>query len=377
MKGVKEDKWFNDIIVRLNEITSPYWEKFEETTLIFDPLYRVALGPLGDSAIPVLFGKSRLGRLKNHLKNLRRPKKFSFKARVPKDSVVFIQPGRKRFIIVSPEKNIVLKISVSPEQLSLLSSEVELMRFISDSTFKDFAVKILDNGPDWLITTVAPNRDALLNEKSPERYLLKNINTLAMNPLCRFYQSRGIELITLGKWLERAKFRAKGHPEEALIEKVLQKIQTIVGRNSDLLLPNVQLHFDLHSRNILFDEGKITFIDWEVTTLGLWAVDYFDIYRRLLKKDRKELKAFLHFLKGGEDRTKHYRVFTQNHLQWIEGLNISNSFKLHKLHPYLYSAERTLIYFDKWKENRLADRKGLEFLIANTCQEIGEWSVHP
>lgn len=363
---MKNEQWFQEVIHSLKEIKSSYWKGFEESTFHFSPLYRVAIGADGASNIPYLFGRSVWGRWRNHFKNLRSLKSFSFKAPLPSDSIIFLQQKRKRFIIVSRKENLALKISVSEDQLSLLKFEVELMSFMNQSAFSQYSIKLLDHGTNWIINSFAPNRDALINKTDPELFLLKHINHVAMDPMGKFYEARGIEKLDIQEWLQEARKRAEGHPRIDLIEKVIKHIEIERQKLPHFQLLKVQLHMDLHARNILFDQGDVRFIDWEVTTRGLAIVDYFDFYRRILKKDKNELVEFLSFLKGEGDKTHLFKQFGKDLKEWHLrlGVNLSEDYEL--IFILLYSLERTLIYFEKWGENRLKDKKGFEFLIANT-----------
>lgn len=296
---------------------------------------------------------------------MRKFKRFAFKAKLPSDSIVFIQPSRQRFIVVSRKENIALKISVSEGQLVLLKPEVELLKFMNASEFAPYSYKLLDFGRNWIITSFASNRDALVNLRKPEFYLLQNINSLVMIPMAKFYQASGAKLVSLEDWLLKAKLRQIGHPHIEMTNKLIKAIETEGKKWTEFRLLEVQLHFDLHAKNILCDKGQVIFIDWEVTTRGLALIDYFDFYRRILKKDQDECKRFLDYLKKGKNQTTYFYNFFHQMIFWFQSFNNYLIPEQYRLISYLYALERTLIYFEKWGEDRLNDSKGIEFLISN------------
>jgi thiamine kinase-like enzyme len=179
-----------------------------------------------------------------------------------------------------------------------------------------------------------------------EEYLLENMDSLIMEPMAKFYRAHELKKFKLLDYIAHAKVRMAGHPAPDLIEKLISKIET----EPEIELLHGQLHFDLHAGNILKDGNKIVIIDWEVTHPGLVLVDYFDFYRRYLNKTKSV-------------DTEKLKVFHAKYQNWLRqfGVEATNP----ELTMRLYALERTLMYWDKWKENRLKDQRGMEFKIAS------------
>ncbi|MFP5385351.1 MAG: phosphotransferase [Bacteriovoracia bacterium] len=348
---MKNEKWLKELLSNLN-----YWQGRPLSTFYYHPLYHVGVGKKTD--LDFIFGKKR----KLPFKNLRKFNFFTLKAPFPEDSVIFFQPSRKRIIVASHSENKVLKISISPSQLTFKDKEVELLKHLETSEFATHSAKVLEVGSNWVVTSFCSNSDSLLNIPDVEEYLLNNLNPLIMEPLAKFYRSQGIEKINLADWISKAKRRAVGHPSEEQINKRLDEIEV-----TDATLVKSLLHFDLHAGNVLKDKENVVIIDWEVSRPGLVLVDYFDFYRRYLYKDDREQKLFFAFLTGKGEVPQKLKMFFEKFEGWskqfgVEGLNV-------KLFTWLYAIERTLIFWENWQENRLKDKKGLESKIINLIME--------
>lgn len=334
---MKDEKWFQDI---LNEVK--FGEGFPMASFYYHPLYRVGVGK--DTNLDYTFGKKR----KLPLKNLRKFKYFKFQAPFPTDSVIFFQPGRKRLIISSQKEGKVLKISVSPEQLSLLQGEIKELTFQNQSEFSPHSVKLLGHGPNWIMTSFCSNLDSVAQMPILE------LHDLVMGPMVKFYKSHGIEKILLSQWLIEAKKRAVGHPSQELVQKLISRLEA--GPDFELL--RGRLHFDLHQGNVLRDGDQVVIIDWEVSHPGLLLVDYFDFYRRFMKKEKMPPEQIVSSLRNSS--------FFEKYSTWLKLFNAEAPKGSESTLPILYATERSLIYFDKWKENRLQDKKGFEYQILST-----------
>lgn len=354
---MKNSKWLADILSGIKSIKSQEWKGYEERIFFLHPLYRVGVSSLSNPKLATLFGNSTYGRFKNFRKNLRKLSWFTIQAPLPKDSIIFFQEARQRLIVASQDEGRVLKISVLSGQLALLEGEIELLNFLQKTEFKDHSAKVLDHGENWIITSFCSNHDSLLNEINPEAYLLEHMDTLIMGPMKKFYRAYEPRRVRLRSWIEEAKLRMKGHPSESQLRQLISNLEKF----PDLKLLQVQLHFDLHAGNILRNGEEINIIDWEVTTPGLAIIDYFDFYRRYLKTDQRENKAFWKFLAEGGAVPEKLGVFHDKFEKWQEE-NAGEK----GLVFLLYAVERTLIYFAKWGENRLSDQKGFEFQVAKT-----------
>jgi len=331
---VKNEKWFKDILSSVK-----FGEGFPIAKFYYHPLYRVGVGKNSD--LDYIFGRNR----KLPLKNLRKFKFFRFEAPFPTDSVIFFQSGRKRLIIASQKEGKVLKVSVSPEQLSLLEGEIKELKHQNQSEFASHSVKLLDHGTNWIMTSFCSNRDSVVGMPILE------LHELVMGPMTKFYSSHDWKKVSLKEWLIEAKKRAKGHPSILLIQKVISQLE----QGPDFELINGQLHFDLHQGNVLRDKDHLVIIDWEVSHSGLLIVDYFDFYRRLVKEERISTKDLSH----GHVLQDFYSGFQD----WLKLFGINLPAGHEKAILRLYSLERTLIYFEKWNENRLDDKAGFEFKV--------------
>ena len=366
---MKNKQWLTDILSGIEGLESKAWSGFERRKFYFHPFYRVGLSGQSTQSIEALFGKSRVGRFKNFRRNLRkfswvRAPYLTIKASLPQDSVIFFQDKRQRMIIASPKEEKVLKISISESQLQLLNGEIALLKFLQKTPFKDHTAKLVDHGENWIITSFCSNQDSLLNEKCPEALLLEKMHTLIMNPMQKFYQSYGEKKLGVKGWLAEVSKRIEKHPSREILENILQAITLQKKSLPELELLYVQLHFDLHAGNILRDGDTVSIIDWEVTTPGLVIIDYFDFYRRYLKVDPQENKAFWEFLKGNGEAPPKLRAFIQKFIEWQKQFDVLMPSGSERLVFFLYAIERSCIYFEKWGENRLSDRKGFEFKIS-------------
>ena len=258
---MKNEKWFKDILAEVK-----FGEGFPMASFYFHPLYRVGVGR--DTNLDYTFGRNH----KKPWKNLRKFKYFKFNAPFPTDSVIFFQPGRKRLIISSQKEGKVLKISVSPEQLSLLEGEIKELTFQNQSEFAPHSVKLLDYGPNWIMTSFCSNLDSVAGMPILE------LHDLVMPPMTKFYKAHGVHKIRLTEWIKEAKLRAQGHPNIDLINKLISKIE----EGPDFELLKGQLHFDLHHGNVLRDSSQLVIIDWEVSHPGLLLIAYFDFFRRFV-----------------------------------------------------------------------------------------------
>ena len=344
---MKNEKWLKELLSNLN-----YWQGRPLSTFYFHPLYRVGVGR--NTNLDFIFGEKR----KLPLKNLRKFKYFSIEAPFPDDSVIFFQPSRQRIIVASQRENKVFKISTSPFQLALRDAEISLLKKLETSEFAPHSAKLLEVGPNWIVTSFCSNKDSLLNIPDREEYLMKHGDPLIMDPMAKFYQFQDPEMVSLSDWVASARNRAKGHPSEESLLRCLDKIGT-----SDLILLKSLLHFDLHAGNILKEQQNVVIIDWEVCHRGLVLVDYLDFYRRFLNKNKKEQVEFFKFMSGNGESPLNLKTFHEKFESWLEKFNLQAPDP--KLAFLLYALERTLIYWDKWQQNRLADTKGLECKIIN------------
>ena len=344
---MKNEKWLKEILANLN-----YWQDCPLSTFYYHPLYRVGVGK--STNLDFVFGEKR----KLPLKNLRKFSYFSIKAPFPDDAVIFFQPSRQRMIVASKRENKVFKISTSSFQLALRDAEISLLKKLETSEFAPHSAKLLEVGSNWIVTSFCSNKDSLLNKSNVEKYLLKNADPLIMNPMARFYRSQGTEKVHLNEWVKSARVRASGHPSESHILQCLDKIEA-----SEVVLLRSLLHFDLHAGNVLKDCDNVVIIDWEVSHPGLVLVDYFDFYRRYLNKNKDEQKLFFAFFKGEGDVPPLLAEFYKKFEKW--GQQFQVPVPEVKLVFWLYALERTLIYWDKWKQDRVSDRKGLESKIIN------------
>lgn len=331
---MKNDKWLTEILSNLG-----YWQELPKTKFRFNPLYRVGTGR--STNLDFTFGTQR----KFPLKNLRKLKFFSIEAPFPDDSVIFFQPSRQRLIIASKKEGKVFKISTSPFQLALKDGEVKLLKHLEKSEFAPHSAKLLAEGSNWIVTSFCSNRDSLLNLSNVEEYLMEHMDSLIMGPMAKFYRAHELKKIKFTDYVEAAKKRAAGHPGEDSILKFIGKLGS-----SDVELLHGQLHFDLHAGNILKDGNEVTIIDWEVTHPGLILVDYFDFYRRYLNKTK-------------DQNPEKLATFHAKYQNWLKPFGVEATSA--ELTLKLYALERTLMYWDKWKQNRLNDKKSLEFKIIN------------
>lgn len=361
---MKEITWLDKIAEALKELRSDSWPKCSSVPVAFSPYYRVGLGPDAKKNLKYVFGDSFTGRFRNQIKNLRKfdwPKK-SYRhvdLTLPSDSIVFYQDFRERLIIVSKDLDIVLKISVSKDQLSLLDGEVALMKELSSSKFAPYITEYVETGSSlhesrWIITRFKGNLHSLRNFPWPEQFLLQNIKPLILEPLVEFYKFKGVTEVTVGGWMKTLDSRLVLSP----------KIASEINRFSDFTLLNVQLHFDLHAGNLLYEDQKITFIDWEVTTRGLVLIDILDFYRRYLKTDSFEERKFWNFLDGQEDVPPKLKKLFMDLNNWLDN-HFQRSIPENALRLIfvLYAFERANIYYKKWNEVRLDDQKGFESKI--------------
>ncbi len=332
---MKNEKWLTEILSNLG-----YWQELPKARFRFNPLYRVGTGR--STNLDYTFGTKR----KFPLKNLRKLKFFSIDAPFPDDSVIFFQPSRQRLIVASEREGKVFKISTSEFQLALKDGEVKLLNHLEKSEFAPHSAKLLAEGSNWIVTSFCSNKDSLLNMVDVEEYLMEHMDYLIMGPMAKFYRAHELKKIKISDYLAFAKARAAGHPEEKLILGFIEKLKT----EKDLELLHGQCHFDLHAGNILKDGNKVTIIDWEVTQPGLILVDYFDFYRRYLNKTK-------------DQSSERLATFHGKYQKWLIPFGAEATSP--ELTMNLYALERTLMYWDKWKENRLKDKKGLEFKIIN------------
>lgn len=343
---MKNEKWFKQLLSDIK-----FGDGFPMAKFNYHPLYKVGVG--SDTNLDYTFGKNR----KLPLKNLRKFKYFKFEAPFPPDSVIFFQPSRQRLIITSQKEGKVLKITLSDFQLALKDGEVKLLKHLERSDFAPHSVNLLEEGSNWIVTSFCSNRDSLLNINNVETYLMKHMDPLIMGPMEKFYRANEIKKIQLSDYILSAKKRMSGHPDEVLLSKLINE----VSKEADIEILHGQLHFDLHAGNILKDEDQVVIIDWEVTHPGLILIDYFDFYRRYLNKNKFEQKLFSSFMRGEGKMSENLADFYAKYENWLK------PFEVKAPHPrlifLLYSLERTLMYWDKWKENRLKDKKGLEFKV--------------
>ena len=108
---------------------------------------------------------------------------------------------------------------------------------------------------------------------------------------------------------------------------------------------------------------QIVVIDFEVTHPGLILIDYLDFYRRFLNKNKKEQKSFFTFLARKGKPSADLQAFYSKYQTWLKQFSVEAP-ELDLIFK-IYSLERVLIYWDKWKDNRLKDKKGLEFKVIN------------
>lgn len=368
---MKNNQWLSDILTDIEKLKSPVWQGYEKRKFFYHPLYRVGLSSRSTPTLKALFGEDTHARIKNLAGNLR---KFdwikapytSIEAALPEDSVIFFQEKRQRLIIASFSEKKVLKISTLEGQLKLLKGEITLLKFLQDTSFKTHTANLIDYGDKWIITSFCSNRDSLLQEKVPVAYLLENMHELIMEPMAKFYQTHNPQVLTLEEWLQEAKLRMSGHPNSELLNKLIAAIQKEMKGPDELKLLLVQLHFDLHAENILRDRDLISVIDWEVTTKGLALIDFFDFYRRYLKTDRREGRNLYKYLKKEREAPSKLESFFKKFLNWQNDFDLKTTNDSMRLYFYLYALERTLIYYEKWGENRMADERGFEFKIAQS-----------
>ncbi len=331
---MKNDKWLTEILSNLG-----YWQELPKAKFRFNPLYRVGVSKATN--LDFSFGTKR----KFPLKNLRKLKFFSIEAPFPDDSVIFFQPSRQRLIVASEREGKVFKISTSPFQLALKDGEVKLLKHLEKSEFAPYSAKLLAEGNNWIVTSFCSNRDSLLNIPNVEEYLMEHMDHLIMAPMAKFYRAHELKKLKFRAYIESSQKRAVGHPGE---KKILDFIGKMESQDVELL--HGQLHFDLHAGNILKDGNQVTIIDWEVTHPGLILVDYFDFYRRYINKTKDQSPEKL-------------TTFHSKYQNWLKpfGVEATNP----EVTLKLYALERTLMYWDKWKQNRLNDKKSLEFKIIN------------
>lgn len=346
---MKNDQWLRDILGNLN-----YWQGRPLVRFHYNPLYRVGVGK--KSKLDFIFGNKR----KAPLKNLRKFRYFSIEAPFPEDSIIFFQPTRERLIIASPSEGKVFKISTSSFQLALRDNEISLLKHLEKSEFAPHSAKLLEVGPNWIVTSFCSNEDSLLNLPDLDLTLMKTMDPLIMDPMAKFYKAYSPERVKLSDWLDKAVIRSEGHPEH---EKLLRVISHLRSENKNDEVLRGQLHLDLHAGNILKAGEQVVVIDFEVTHPGLILIDYFDFYRRYLNKTKKEQKSFFTFLARKGKPSAELQAFYSKYQQWlkqfsVEATELDMVFKI-------YALERVLIYWDKWKDNRLKDKKGLEFKVIN------------
>lgn len=346
---MKNDQWLQDILGNLN-----YWEGRKKVRFHYNPLYRVGVGK--KTNLDYVFGKLR----RAPLKNLRKFRYFSIEAPFPENSILFFQPSRQRLIVVSPSEGKVFKISTSPFQLALRDNEINLLRHLEKSEFAPHSAKLLEVGPNWIVTSFCSNEDSLLNLPDLDLTLMKTMDPLIMGPMAKFYKAYNPERVKLVDWLDAAVKRTEGHPEQ---EKLLRVISHLRSEKQNDEVLRGQLHLDLHAGNILKAGDKIVVIDFEVTHPGLILIDYFDFYRRYLKKSKKEQKSFFTFLAKKGKPSNELQAFYGKYQQWLKAF-ATQATELDLVFK-IYALERVLIYWDKWKDNRLKDKKGLEFKVIN------------
>lgn len=344
---MKNEPWFKEILSNME-----YWKDLPLSTFYYHPLYKVGVGK--ETNLDYTFGKKR----KLPLKNLRKFKFFTFQAQFPEDSVIFLQPSRQRIIISSQKHNRVYKISTSPSQLSLKDAEIDLLKDLEKSEFAPHSAKLVDYGDNWIVTTFCPNRDSVNYKTDKEKYLLDHSDTLIMEPMAKFYRSRGLQKLNIIQWKEEVRAKLKNHPLEQQLVTKIDKIK------NDFHVLKSQIHLDLHSGNFLIDNDHVTIIDWEISHPGLVLIDFFDFYRRFLNKDKFEKKLFSEYLKGKKPASGNLLVFYNKYKKWLKQFDIQAEDL--RFIILLYSLERTAIYWEKWKENRLSDQKGFEKIIIDS-----------
>lgn len=364
--------WLETMNKAMDEISRDLRLELSQKTFKWSSMYRVALGEKSKPTVRRIFGTSRLGRLKNFGKNI-----FRFKRGIPHlsmpfpdDSVVFVKPQRERLIIASKAENLLLKLVVREEHYHLFDEEVELLKKLEGTGFSDKVSRLrgegmTSNGVRWLATTLADNSQSLQNHFSPEDFLADNLNELILEPMLGFYQVFPRKFYSVSDYLLEAKERTQGHPSAERLRTLVKACQKEAQRFERYEVIRGQLHFDLHAGNILYNGKELHFIDWEVNHPGLLLVDVFDAYRRCSNKERREERELHHFLQGRAETPLRLREIHQKYSRWMK-----KNFEAHvpegseKLTLMLYVLERSLMYFEKWRVDRLS-QKGFEIKFTN------------
>lgn len=364
--------WVSKIQQALHELAMEYDPSAPESTFVFHPLYRVGVSEHSYQNIENTFGKSFFGRFRHNLGNLKKIdwllySRKKFVARLPSDSIIFFRSDKEGVIIVSQEKNIALKMFFDEAHIHNLDEEIKSLRSFEKTSFAPYAAQVLgdgttSNGGRWLVTSYCSNSWALTNRPYHEKFLLRYFPNFVMPPLTHLYKSYQPRKIPVETWIREAHERSINHPSRKKIESALKKISKLSAQSPGYEVLESRIHHDLHAGNILLDDNQIIIIDWELEVRGLVLVDIFDFARRYLQRHFLARIAFQFYLLG---ILKEPPMLIKRTLKFYRNWSLVN-FKMNipvgseKLTFLVYAIERSLIYFEQRKLDRLKDRKGFE-----------------
>ena len=274
---------------------------------------------------------------------------------------------KKGFIAISRAKNMVLKIFLDPKDIERLDHEGTNLEMFQGGPFREHVPEYLGSGSTsqgagWLLTTFCPD-PSFEKQKGIESFLLKHMDKYFYPAMTKLYTAHGFKTFPAEVWLKEAKSRAEKHPSQAVIKKLIAKIESELNTFPDYHVVETHIHHDLHKGNILSAEGRLTIIDWEGMIRGLVLVDTFDFPKRYLKKNKFQFFLFSLYLKG---LLKHppraVRDFFSQFQEWAQAEFAATvpdgSLKVSFM---IYVLERCLNTWEGRKVDRLKNKKDFEY----------------
>lgn len=351
-----------NVLNSLDEILSTHFPQAQNKVFNYSKIYQVFAGEKSGEAIPHVFGKSRLWRLKLHYKNIRKKTSCpSIKTKLPEDAIIFYREDKEGVIAVSHEQNFIIKMFMDKSHLPLIEREILALRKIKGSAFEEFSSSYIDDGVTsdgarWVMTDFRSNSDSLKNHLDFEKNWLDISYQEIMPRMSRFYQINDHKFISRQTWIDQTLPRVETHPESIFLKKALEHIS---DDDSAIILESI-VHFDLHTGNVLHSDGHYSIIDWEGSFKAPVVIDAFDFMRRYLQKNQRAYKQF--------DQISH-DVFSQYQewvLKYFKQEIPSVSYWDHFL---IYAIERALFFWETAKINRFNDKRSIEKFILSKTKE--------
>ena len=361
---MKNITWLKEVELALQELPDAFNVPEKEITFTFHSFFKVGVGPEAKSSLEHIFGKLSWSQRISTFMRMKAEPTYKLKAPLPPDAVIHFRENKRGVIISSAQVGRVLKVFLDTKAIATLNDEISVLEKIGSTSFAPYSPKLItygttSQGARWHLTSFESNYEALGKKWLPDLYLIKNFDSLIMPKMTHYYLGHEFQV-------NEAKIRSQNHPAVKVLNQLLNEVQKEILKHPNYQVVEAQIHHDLHLGNILFDGQKTVIIDWEGGIKSLTIIDIVDFVRRYLNSFPISRLSFKLFLKGHckTPPSKVRRAFAF-YREWMKAsfkAEVPNNSE--KLSILVYVIERSLILFEKRGVNRLSDKRGFEYLVA-------------